>query len=113
MTTLQPFSASNGSVEFSAYGEIMGRFLSVLFTSVVLVGFIPGGVTFGQEVASQSVVSPTAVTPSSITPVTPAESPDITLDPASLLPDLPTLPPRKASLIGGTIQKVDRVRDQL
>jgi len=113
MTTLQPLCASNGSVEFSAYGEIMGRFLSVLFTSSVLVGFILGGVSYGQEVASQSVVSSTAVTPSSITPVTPANTPDITLDPASLLPDLPSLPHSKASLIGGTIQKVDRVRDQL
>ena len=113
MTTLQPFSASNGRVEIPEYGDIMGRFLSSMFTSSLLAGSILGCVAHGQEVASQLVVSPTAVTPSSITPVTPADSPDITLDPASLLPDLPSLPRSKASLIGGTIQKVDRVRDQL
>jgi hypothetical protein len=63
--------------------------------------------------ASQPVAPPT-VTPSGIAPpATDSDSPDIAVDPASLLPDLPTLPPTKASLIGGTIQKVDRVRDQL
>jgi hypothetical protein len=36
-----------------------------------------------------------------------------TVDPASLLPDLPSLPKEKASLIGGTVQKLDRVRDQI
>jgi len=35
------------------------------------------------------------------------------VDPASLLPDLPKLPSAKASLIGGTIGKLDRVRDQM
>jgi hypothetical protein len=38
---------------------------------------------------------------------------DTALDPASLLPDLPSLRPAKASLIGGTIDKLDRVRDQI
>jgi hypothetical protein len=36
-----------------------------------------------------------------------------TVDPASLLPDLPPLPAAKATLIGGTIAKLDRVRDQM
>jgi len=39
--------------------------------------------------------------------------PEIAVDPASLLPDLPALPPAKATLIGGTIQRLDRVQDQL
>jgi len=34
-------------------------------------------------------------------------------DPASLLPDLPSLPKGKATLVGGTIQKLDRVQDRL
>jgi hypothetical protein len=34
-------------------------------------------------------------------------------DPASLLPDLPSLPHARASLIGGTIDKLDRVRDRV
>lgn len=36
-----------------------------------------------------------------------------TVDPASLLPDLPPLPAAKATLIGGTIAELDRVRDRM
>ncbi|HVI10569.1 MAG TPA: DUF5666 domain-containing protein [Candidatus Binatia bacterium] len=43
-----------------------------------------------------------------------ANDEDTAMDPASLLPDLPPVPPgAKASLIGGTIDRLDRVRDQL
>ena len=38
---------------------------------------------------------------------------DIVADPASLLPDLPSVPPAKATLIGGTLERLDRVRDQV
>jgi Domain of unknown function (DUF5666) len=38
---------------------------------------------------------------------------DAAIDPASLLPDLPSLPPAKATLIGGTIQKLDHVQDEM
>jgi hypothetical protein len=41
------------------------------------------------------------------------EPSDTAPDPASLLPALPSLSSRKTSLIGGTIEKLDRVRDQL
>ena len=41
------------------------------------------------------------------------DSPDTSIDPASLLPDLPPLPSHKVSLIGGTVQKLDRLRDQM
>jgi hypothetical protein len=94
--------------------EITGRFLSSALASCVVAASILACAQ-GQDVASQSMVSPTttAVTPSSITPVTTTDRPDIEIDPASLLPDLPALPPARASLIGGTIQKVDRIRDQL
>jgi hypothetical protein len=56
--------------------------------------------------------SPT-VTTTTNKPSPPAVDEDTVVDPASLLPDLPTLPHAKASLIGGTIQKVDRVQDEL
>jgi hypothetical protein len=47
-------------------------------------------------------------------PIQPAANgPDIALDPASLVPDLPPLPPAKASLIGGTIEHLDPIRDQI
>jgi hypothetical protein len=35
------------------------------------------------------------------------------IDPASLIPDLPPLPSAKATLVGGTIQKLDRVQDRV
>jgi hypothetical protein len=38
---------------------------------------------------------------------------DIIADPASLLPDLPPVPSAKATLIGGTIEHLDRVRDRV
>jgi hypothetical protein len=38
---------------------------------------------------------------------------DAMIDAASLLPDLPSLSHTRASLVGGTIRKVDHVRDQI
>ena len=98
----------------------MGGFFLRSLAGGVLTGVILGSLAYAQATASQSVVSADsassapATTRSSVTPVavTP-ENADIVVDPASLLPDLPTLPPTKASLIGGTIQRVDRVRDEL
>jgi hypothetical protein len=70
-----------------------------------------------QSVAPQSVTSHPAessdVTSASTPLAPPGRDADNPVDPASLLPDLPILPPQKASLIGGTVQKVDRVRDEL
>lgn len=37
----------------------------------------------------------------------------ISIDPASLLPDLPPVPRSNATLVGGTLEKLDRVRDRL
>jgi len=45
-------------------------------------------------------------------PVTDMDA-DILVDPASLLPDPPRLPQAKATLIGGTLERLDRVRDQV
>ncbi len=72
----------------------------------------------GQAVPSQSVVSSPAASPAaSPTPTETAqpvaETPDTDLDPASLLPDLPALPKAKTTLIGGTVDRLDRVRDQV
>src|SRR5690348_2165945 len=66
--------------------------------------------------AASAMVSPEAE--SNIKPL-PSTTPDlsadadIVTDPASLLPDLPPVPPAKATLVGGTIEKLDRVRDQI
>jgi len=66
---------------------------------------------------TSSVVSPTD---NNITPVRPAEPKAVTdndleivADPASLLPDLPPVPRAKATLIGGTVERLDRVRDRI
>ena len=98
----------------------MGRFFSMRLASGVLTGLILGSLAYAQATASQSVVSADsassapATTRSSVSPIVVVpENVDNAVDPASLLPDLPKLPPTKASLIGGTIQRVDRVRDQL
>jgi hypothetical protein len=103
----------------------MDRFLSMMFASSVVAGSILC-MAQGQDVASKSVVSspttapssnsatptPASVTPTGASPATPNEA-ELAMDPASLLPDLPVLPHAKASLIGGTIQKVDRIRDEV
>jgi len=98
----------------------MRRFLLSATAGIFLTGSL---LTGGQTVASQNVVSSpaentgsneaAALTSSSksIQPID--DSIEVTLDPASLLPDLPELPRSKASLIGGTIDKLDRVRDQI
>ncbi|MFZ0198269.1 MAG: hypothetical protein WB523_16185 [Candidatus Sulfotelmatobacter sp.] len=92
---------------------ITGRFWSSICATGFLAGSILAGAAYGQEVASQSVVSPDLTPSSTTTTTTTTNNAAIEVDPASLLPDLPALPPTKASLIGGSIQKVDRVRDQL
>jgi Domain of unknown function (DUF5666) len=48
-----------------------------------------------------------------ILPPASAEPSETLIDPASLLPDLPKVPTAKASLIGGTIGRLDRIRDQM
>src|ERR1035441_9356104 len=67
--------------------------------------------------ATSSVVSPVESSIEPVRPVAPEASkdtdPDIVADPASLLPDLPPVPRAKATLIGGTVERLDRVRDQL
>ncbi len=92
----------------------MLRFLSGIGLQIVLAGTVLAGIAIGQAVPTQSVVSPSPLTTVSTPSVQPVTSkPEMALDPASLLPDLPPLPPAKASLIGGTIGKLDRVRDEI
>jgi hypothetical protein len=73
------------------------------------------------EPSTSAMVSPkgnTGDTNGSIEPVKP-NAPDastddsIELDPSSLLPDLPPVPRTNATLVGGTLAKLDRVRDRV
>lgn len=80
----------------------------------MLAGVFLGSMASAQMIPTQSVVSSPSATPPSSESVEPVPSvSDTALDPASLLPDLPSLSSAKASLIGGTIERLDRVRDQL
>jgi hypothetical protein len=81
-------------------------------------GLVLCGLAFAQAAAP----SPTALisAPSTDTAIKPAQvplpedpEPDVLADPASLLPDLPSVPHAKASLLGGTVEKLDRVRDHV
>jgi hypothetical protein len=71
--------------------------------------FTVAGVLFMVQLAmGQAVLSPVAQ--ESVKPAAPAEA----VVPAnSLLPDLPSLPRGKATLVGGSISRLDRVRDQV
>jgi hypothetical protein len=91
----------------------MARFVLSASLGIFLAGAMHASMAHGQTIPVQNVVSsPTAPTPSDDnTPA--ADSSDTALDPASLVPDLPSLRPAKASLIGGTIAKMDRVRDRI
>ena len=89
----------------------MGRLFLMRLASV-LTGSILGCMAYAQAVPSQSVVSSGTTPSSTVAIVTEPENVEA-VEAASLLPDLPSLPHAKASLIGGTIQRVDRVRDQL
>jgi hypothetical protein len=67
--------------------------------------------------ATSSIVSPEesgvkAVQPSGIA-ISKDSDAEIVADPASLVPDLPPVPRAKAALIGGTVERLDRVRDQV
>jgi Domain of unknown function (DUF5666) len=67
---------------------------------------------------STGSIQPDTTQPGTIEPGTPAVEDDsaaasIMVDPASLLPELPALPQKNVSLIGGTLERLDRVRDRI
>jgi hypothetical protein len=100
----------------------------MIAATVVLAGSAAGQITSAQNVVSSTPnasvgdAQPADPAPANGQPVTvqpttpvphPADETETLMDPASLLPDLPPLPKAKASLVGGTIGKLDRVRDQI
>ena len=76
---------------------------------------------YGQATPAKAVESAATVGPSASDTADPAiratktanTTPEITLDPASLVPDLPPLPAANATLIGGTIEHIDPVQDEI
>jgi hypothetical protein len=92
--------------------------------AMVLCSFLLGTLLHGQTIPSASIVSPSvSATPaieiiassdeSSAAVVDPAVADPAIIDPASLLPDMPAVPLAKTTLIGGTVQRLNRVQDQL
>lgn len=88
-----------------------------LFQCALLSGIFAGSVVVAAaQSPAQNMVSTSTSTKSpdaheAIEPI--GDDVDNAIDPASLLPDLPNLPPAKATLMGGTIQKLDRIQDAL
>lgn len=85
---------------------------------VSALGFV--ALAYGQAPATTKAVSSASATESTSDapdPVKPTKNvnttPDITLDPASLVPDLPPIPKANATLIGGTIEHIDLVQDEI
>jgi hypothetical protein len=58
-------------------------------------------------------IQPVAIEPGAPSRDEKAEESAIVADPASLIPDLPPVPRKDATLIGGILEKLDRVRDQV
>jgi Domain of unknown function (DUF5666) len=118
MTTLWALAASNCSVEKFRGVVNMSRIPLRAFAGIVVLSCMLTALAQGQA-PTENVVSPTTNAPAYSSPAT-NSAPDsvsddveIAIDPASLLPDLPSLPPEKATLIGGTLQKLDRIRDEI
>ncbi len=97
--------------------------LAIRLATIGLCGSLPASIAVAQtpDPPPSSIVShPTeseAIKPAAVKPVKPAiadtSANGIAVDPSSLLPDLPPVPRSSATLIGGTIGRLDRVRDQV
>lgn len=89
---------------------------------IALGSLLLGSLAYAQAPSDRAAASATSAivtsTEGGIKPVElaapePSSETDIVADPASLLPDLPRVPAAKATLIGGTLERLDRVRDQV
>jgi hypothetical protein len=90
--------------------------------STVLAGALGlAALAYGQAAPANQAVGSTAsvteATSDAPDPITPSKNAnttlDITLDPASLVPDLPPIPKANATLIGGTIEHINLVQDEI
>ncbi|HEV2400704.1 MAG TPA: DUF5666 domain-containing protein [Candidatus Sulfotelmatobacter sp.] len=97
--------------------------MKIAFACLTLGGLLLSSSAYAQasaDPATSAMVTPKS-DPSSDPNIEPAKpsiaeesaDPSIAVDPASLLPDLPPVPKANATLIGGTVEKLDRVRDRV
>src|SRR5690348_15128886 len=70
------------------------------------------GLTWAQVSSSMAPINP-GPNIGTETSMKAAQNTDVNIDPNSLLPNPPAMPKGKATLIGGTISNMDRVRDQI
>lgn len=120
-TTLNGQTASNSARE-SCVSRIGMKHIATFAFGSLLLGSLayaqaPSEPNSSASAATSSVVSPTDPNIETVRPVASEASKEtdsnIVADPASLLPDLPPVPRAKATLIGGTVERLDRVRDQV
>jgi hypothetical protein len=110
------------SIKQGAVKNCLSPFLVRLAVGCVLITPL----AYAQTDGGAAIVSPPstdprsteAIQPNNIQPGTPA-APDATADaaivadPATLLPDPPPVPHKNATLVGGTLERLDRVRDKV
>ena len=84
-----------------------------LFTPFVFAQTSSNGGSAMVSPPSTDSIQPANIQPGQPTPEEKADEAAIVADPASLIPDLPTIPPGKATLVGGQLEKLDRVRDEV
>lgn len=97
VTVVSPSSA-NASSAVTAHG-----------TASITIDTSPGATSNANAGAATNEGSADAT----IEPGQPSPEASIVADPVALLPALPPVPTAKTTLVGGTIEKLDRVRDQI
>lgn len=118
LTTLKPVSASNCSVK-PAFGIPV-----ILSCATIAAGCAlftsPAIAQSANEPSSSAIISPKteAKADAAIEPRKPSIAEDsedisIAVDPFTLLPELPPVPKANATLVGGTVDRIDLVRDRV
>jgi hypothetical protein len=109
------FSTVDLASSLKTGGAILTK-LAIFLTLFVSVGVSQAA----KDPPASQMVSPASASAVSIQPaIEPGESAiseidsGISIDPASLFPELPAVPRKNATLVGGTLEKLDRVRDQV
>jgi hypothetical protein len=108
--TLRGSDASKNLMRRTVMNYCFGKCVPAL--SIIVLGVASLVQAQSAPTAIQALASPESSAGDS-TIESAANPPNIALDPASLLPDLPPIPAAKATLVGGTIEKLDRVQDRL
>lgn len=87
--------------------------MSRMMLPIVLVSGVVFSIAAHGQVAPAQSVAPAPTAALADNPAPAENSPGSPVDPASLLPDLPPLSPAKSTLVGGTLERLDRVQDRL